>query len=89
MEIKIDKSFMENILNDLSVLKESYKDKIKQRQVHNKQLVEYLSELVDKKPDLRFGQILIAYGFIQEGINTFHEEPSETLKHIRRDVNTK
>ena len=80
---------MENILNNLSVLKELYKDKIKQRQIHNKQIVEYLSELVNSNPDLRFGQILIAYGFIKEGIDTFYEEPSETLKHIRKDVNTK
>lgn len=88
MEIKIDEFFMQYI-NDLSAMKESYKEKIKQRQIHNKQIVEYLSELVNSKPDLRFGQILIAYGFIKEGVDTFYEEPSETLKHIRKDVNTK
>ena len=73
------------IVTELEKLKESYKNKVLQRHESNKKLIDKLSNLVDKHPDLRFGQILIAYGFVKSDTDLFYEEPIDTLKNIRDD----
>ena len=70
---------------ELEKLKESYKNKVLQRYDSNKKLIDKLSNLVEKHPDLRFGQILIAYGFVKSDTDLFYEEPIDTLKNIRDD----
>jgi len=42
-----------------------------------------LSELIDKYPDLRFGQILIAFNFILPEKDPFFEEPVDVLSRIK------
>lgn len=74
-----------NIAFELEKLQNSYKTKVLQRQFANRSLVDKLSNLVDKHPDLRFGQILIAYGFVKSDTDLFYEEPIDTLKNIRDD----
>lgn len=67
-------------------------EKIKNRQKANFELVRKLSELVVAYPDLRFGQILANFGFIEQivdhygsGIITkdpFNEESVDTLNRV-------
>lgn len=45
-------------------MEEKIKEKIKNRQKANFELIRKLSELVIAYPDLRFGQILVNFGFI-------------------------
>lgn len=70
------------------------KEKIKNRQKANFELVRKLSELVVAYPDLRFGQILVDFGFIEQivdnygsGIITkdpFNEESVDTLNRVKQ-----
>ncbi len=63
-----------------------------QRQQSNLELAAILEELIKKHPDLRFGQILAAFGFIQEDrkdhnsaplwVNEFYTEPEEVLVRV-------
>ena len=67
------------------------------RQEANLILVESLKDLVLKYPDMRFGQILFNFGFIDHtydkicGVTTikdpFSEEPTETLKRVKEEIN--
>ena len=54
--------------------------KIKSRQEYNKQIVHKLSHYVDKYPDLRFGQILVAFNFIKTEIDIFLRRTRRYLK---------
>lgn len=75
------------------------KEKIKQRLSSNIQIVQKLSELIIKHPELRFGQILINYGFIEtetdlETFETvvkdpFYEESIDTLNRVKNGGNIK
>lgn len=69
-------------------------EKIKNRQTANSELVKKLSELVIVYPDLRFGQILVNFGFIKQEIDhydcsivltedPFNEESVDTLKRVK------
>ena len=69
-----------------------------ERQKYNKLILERLSKLVDKYPDLRFGQILVNCDIIQEeevllegerqtvliGIDPFYEESEDTLNRMMK-----
>ena len=69
-----------------------------ERQKFNRQIVEILSILVEKHPDLRFGQILVDCDIIQEeevllegerqtvliGIDPFYEESEDTLNRMMK-----
>jgi hypothetical protein len=67
------------------------------RQQTNIVLVKTLEMLIEKYPDMRFGQILFNFGFIDHiydkicGVTTikdpFSEEPSETLKRVEEEIN--
>ena len=50
------------------------KNKINKRQESNRQLVTILMDMVEKYPDLRFGQILAAARVLQYEGNTYDEE---------------
>ena len=79
-------------------MEKEIKEKIKQRFSSNIQIVHKLSELIIKHPDLRFGQILINYGFIEtetdlETFETvvkdpFYEESIDTLKRVKNGGNS-
>jgi hypothetical protein len=61
------------------------------RQEANKELIKIISDIVEKNPDLRFGQILVALGIIEgtfvDGVyctkDPFYEEPVITLERIK------
>ena len=69
-----------------------------ERQKYNKLILETLSKLVEKYPDLRFGQILVNCDIIQEeevllegerqtvliGIDPFYEESEDTLNRMMK-----
>lgn len=68
-------------------------EKIKNRQKTNFELVRKLSELVIAYPDLRFGQILVNFGFIEQIVDhydsniiltkdPFNEESVDTLNRV-------
>lgn len=63
---------------------------MKNRKLYNKAIVDKLQELVEKYPDLRFGQILINAKIVQ-GVTTskgfkcqdpFFEEPKDTWERM-------
>jgi hypothetical protein len=65
------------------------------RQQINEELVGILNRLVQNNPDLRFGQILSVYGFVQEirshdaiprqqWKNEFYTEPGEIIQRVTR-----
>ena len=63
-----------------------------ERQKYNKLILETLSELVKKYPDLRFGQILVDCDIIEyditdngtEVIDPFYEESEDTLNRMMK-----
>ena len=67
------------------------------RQEINIVLLKTLETLIEKYPDMRFGQILFNFGFIDHtydkicGVTTikdpFGEEPTETLKRVVDEIN--
>ena len=70
-----------------------------ERQKYNKLILETLSKLIDKYPDLRFGQILVNSEVIQleevllegerqtvlKGIDPFYEEPEFTWERMKNN----
>lgn len=75
------------------------KEKIKNRQNANFELVRKLSELVVAYPDQRFGQILVNFGFLEyikdnmygiliEIKDPFNEESVDTLKRVKNGRNS-
>ena len=66
------------------------------RQETNIALVKTLEMLIEKYPDMRFGQILFNFGFIDHIYDKicnvtiikdpFSEEPAETLKRVKEEI---
>ena len=66
------------------------------RQETNIVLVKTLEMLITKYPEMRFGQILFNFGFIDHAYDKicdvitikdpFSEEPTETLKRVREEI---
>jgi hypothetical protein len=66
------------------------------RQETNIVLVKTLEMLIEKYPDMRFGQILFNFGFIDHMYDKifnvtiikdpFSEEPTETLKRVKEEI---
>lgn len=65
-----------------------------ERQKYNKLILERLSKLIDKHPDMRFGQILVNTDIIQvvsneSGIpviqDPFYEEPEVTWERVKNN----
>lgn len=52
---------------------------IENRQMYNNLILEKIIEMVDKNPDLRFGQILNNLGIS----DSFYEESKETFEKLR------
>lgn len=80
-------------------MEKEIKEKIKNRQKANFELVNKLSELVIAYPDLRFGQILVNFGFIKQIIDhyddniiltedPFNEESVDTLNRVKNGGNS-
>jgi len=76
----------------------NFKEEIKERQKINRIIVEILSDLVEKHPTQRFGQILLNYFFngydynnIESGTRfkniIYNEEPTKTLSRCNLGIN--
>ena len=61
-------------------------DAIKNRQFYNKQIINKLSAFIDKYPDLRFGQLLIVLGCVEDSQSLFNEESKDTFKKIENTL---
>lgn len=67
------------------------KNKISRRQECNKELLRIFTDIVEKNPELRFGQILFNFQFVKwenvnEGIkilDPFYEESVDTLNRVK------
>ena len=74
---------------------------INKRQQANKDIIQHLTDMVNKYPELRFGQILAMLDIIQyktinkigalgahviEPVAPFHEESVETLKRVSNKI---
>jgi len=68
------------------------------RQQANRQLVAELFNIIEANPDLRFSQILSAYGFVRQeravrfddiGVtwqNDFYKEPTDLLERVQKRI---
>lgn len=54
------------------------------RRTNNLQILNELTSIVEKYPDLRFGQIINT--FINNDSDLFYEEPDLTLKRVRERI---
>lgn len=67
------------------------KNKISKRQECNKELLRIFTDIVEKNPELRFGQILFNFQFVKwENVNErikildpFYEESVDTLNRVK------
>lgn len=57
------------------------KNVVGKRQTVNRQIVAKISDLVERYPDLRFGQILTILNVVDTD-NLFNEEPYEVLNRV-------
>lgn len=71
-----------------------YKLKINNRARDNKAILDVLRDLIESNPDLRFGQILFNWKFVNwnscgAGVtihDPFYEEPADTLKRVKEVI---
>lgn len=63
-------------------MSENIQEKISKRQEANMELLNYLAEVIEECPDLRWGQILSNW-FLPEG-DPFFEESVDTLQRTKR-----
>lgn len=73
-------------------MKDTIKAKIDVRQECNREILKLISEIIEKNPDLRFGQILVALGIVEGNFNEehiyrirdpFYEESIDMLNRIK------
>lgn len=96
VNLDLDQLYIEKHIRDTVItVEKTLAVKIRNRQRDNRRVVEYLSALVERYPDLRFGQILFNYKFVNwsntdDGVricDPFYEEPADTLKRVRENIN--
>lgn len=96
VNLDLDELYIEKYIRDAVITVEKTVT-VKQRNRHrdNRKIIELLSTIVETYPDLRFGQILFNYKFINWGstdngvkiCDPFYEESADTLKRVRRNIN--
>lgn len=57
------------------------REKIQKRQSTNLELLKLLKKHIEDCPDLRWGQILVNFGFVPDG-DPFYEESVDTLQRV-------
>lgn len=91
VNLGLDDLYIEKYIRDTVITVDKKLDaKVRSRQRHNRKLIDILSSIVEKYPDLRFGQILFNYKFVNwcntdDGVkicDPFYEEPADTLKRV-------
>jgi hypothetical protein len=95
VNLDLDQLYIEKHIRDTVITVENtIAVKQRNRQRDNRRLVELLRTIVETYPDLRFGQILFNYKFVNwastdDGIKTcnpFYEEPADTLKRVHEQL---
>jgi hypothetical protein len=95
VNLDLDELYIEKHIRDTVItVEKTIAVKQRNRQRDNRRLVELLSTMVEAYPDLRFGQILFNYKFV-DWVNTddgvvirdpFYEEPADTLKRVHEQL---
>lgn len=95
VNLALDELYIEKHIRDTVItVEKTLAVKQRNRQRDNKKIVELLSTMIEAYPDLRFGQILFIYKFVN-WFNTdssvrmcdpFYEEPADTLKRVREQL---
>ena len=96
VNLDLDDLYIERHIRDTVITAENtLAVKLRNRQRDNRKIVELLSTLVERYPDLRFGQILFNYKFVNwsntdDGVricDPFYEEPADTFKRVKENIN--
>lgn len=91
VNLDLDELYIEKYIRDTVITEDkTLAVKIRNRQRDNRRIINILNILIEKYPDLRFGQILFNYKFINWGntdngvkiCDPFYEEPADTLKRV-------
>lgn len=96
VNLDLDELYIEKYIRDTVItVEKTLAVKQRNRQRDNRKIVWFLNALVERYPDLRFGQILFNYKFINwcntdDGVKVcdpFYEEPADTLKRVEENIN--
>lgn len=60
---------------------------VKSRYDYNRQIINLLSEYIEKYPEIRFGQLLVDLECVVDSQLTFYEEPKDMLERMREPIN--
>ena len=91
VNLDLDELYIERYVRDTVITADkTLAVKIRNRQRDNRRIVGALNALVESHPDLRFGQILFNYKFVNwcntnDGVkicDPFYEEPADTFKRV-------
>lgn len=91
VKLDLDDLYIEKYIRDTVItVEKTLAVKIRNRQRDNRRILGALNALVERYPDLRFGQILFNYKFVNwsntdDGVricDPFHEEPADTFKRV-------
>ena len=96
VNLDLDELYIEKHIRDTVItVEKTFAVKIRNRQRDNRRILGALNALVERHPDLRFGQILFNYKFVNwsntdDGVRIcvpFYEEPADTLKRVKENIN--
>ena len=91
VNLDLDQLYIEKHIRDTVItVEKTLAVKIRNRQRDNRRILGALNALVERYPELRFGQILFNYKFVNwsntdDGVricDPFHEEPADTFKRV-------
>lgn len=91
VNLDLDDLYIEKHIRDTVItVEKTLTVKIRNRQRDNRRILGALNALVERYPELRFGQILFNYKFVNwsntdDGVricDPFHEEPADTFKRV-------
>lgn len=91
VNLDLDDLYIEKHIRDTVItVEKTLTVKIRNRQRDNRIILGALNALVERYPELRFGQILFNYKFVNwsntdDGVricDPFHEEPADTFKRV-------
>lgn len=91
VKLDLDELYIEKYIRDTVItVEKTLAVKQRNRQRDNRRILGALNALIESYPDLRFGQILFNYKFVNwsntdDGVricDPFHEEPADTFKRV-------
>ena len=97
VNLDLDELYIEKHIRDTVItVEKTLAVKIRNRQRDNRRILGALNALVERYPELRFGQILFNYKFVNwsntdDGVkicDPFHEEPADTFKRVCEQLKT-